>query len=153
MKIGILSDTHDNLPLIKKAVDYFNNLKVDLVLHAGDYIAPFSVKALNLLNCPWQGVFGNNDGEKKGLTAVSQGKIKEPPLFLDLDAKRISLVHEFRKDLDADIIICGHTHIPEIKKQENALIINPGETCGWLSNKSTLAVLDSSSMAAEIIDL
>jgi putative phosphoesterase len=36
--IGIISDTHDNLPAIKRAVDLFNEKNVDLVLHAGDFV-------------------------------------------------------------------------------------------------------------------
>ncbi len=42
MNIGIISDTHDNLALIKKAVTFFNGEKVDLVLHAGDFVSPFT---------------------------------------------------------------------------------------------------------------
>ncbi|ODS31814.1 MAG: hypothetical protein SCARUB_03062 [Candidatus Scalindua rubra] len=42
MKIGIVADSHDNVPAIKKAVEYFNQSNVEFVIHAGDYIAPFS---------------------------------------------------------------------------------------------------------------
>lgn len=69
MIIGALSDTHDNLPKIEKAVKFFNKKKVDFVLHAGDFVAPFAVDRLNKLSCEWLGVFGNNDGEKKGLAS------------------------------------------------------------------------------------
>ncbi len=41
MLIGVVSDTHDNLPLVEKAVKRLNEEKVNLVLHAGDYVAPF----------------------------------------------------------------------------------------------------------------
>jgi len=43
MKVGIMSDSHDRLPYIKRAVDIFNRESVDLVLHAGDYVAHFGV--------------------------------------------------------------------------------------------------------------
>ncbi len=39
MILGIISDSHDNLPKLKKAVTLFNKKNVSLVLHAGDYIA------------------------------------------------------------------------------------------------------------------
>ena len=65
--IGIMSDTHDNLEAIRKAVEFLNAQKVSLVLHAGDYIAPFTVNEFKKLSCPFVGVFGNNDGERKGL--------------------------------------------------------------------------------------
>jgi len=64
MKIGIISDTHDNLLQIKKAVDIFNQEKVDLVLHAGDFVSPFTALEFKNLNCSLKGVFGNNDGDK-----------------------------------------------------------------------------------------
>ena len=63
MLIGAISDTHDNLPNIEKAVKFFNDKKVNLVLHAGDYVAGFVVPKLKMLNCPLIGVFGNNDGD------------------------------------------------------------------------------------------
>jgi putative phosphoesterase len=63
MLIGAVSDSHDNLPLIEKAVKVINNQKVALVLHAGDYIAAFTVARFAQLNCPLIGVFGNNDGD------------------------------------------------------------------------------------------
>ncbi len=67
MKIGVLSDSHDNLAKIEEAVKFFNNKKVKFVFHAGDFVAPFTIPKFKKLNCPWLGVLGNNDGEEKGL--------------------------------------------------------------------------------------
>ena len=150
MKIGIIADTHDNLPKIKEAVDILNQYGVGLVLHAGDYVAPFSVKPLLALHCPFKGVFGNNDGEKKGLAEVSSGAIVPGPLFLELGSKKVALTHEFNS-FEADIIVYAHTHVAEIKEEANKIIINPGEVCGWLYGRSSLALLDLESVKAEII--
>ena len=152
MKIGLISDTHDNLPLIKRAVEFFNERKVELVLHAGDFVAPFSLKPLKELQSPWRGVFGNNDGERKGLLKVSEGKIEEGPLFLELDSKKIALIHEFQ-ELPAEVIVFGHTHLPQVERRENILIVNPGEACGWLSGKPTVAILDTLSLSVDIFPL
>ncbi|MCM8780547.1 MAG: metallophosphoesterase family protein, partial [Candidatus Omnitrophica bacterium] len=70
MRIGIISDTHDNLPKIDSAVEYFNRQRVGFVLHAGDFVAPFAVAKLKKLDCDWAGVFGNNDGEREGLSKI-----------------------------------------------------------------------------------
>ncbi|NIO23209.1 MAG: YfcE family phosphodiesterase, partial [Candidatus Aenigmarchaeota archaeon] len=43
MKIGIMSDTHDQTRRVRKAVDIFNKEKVELVIHCGDIIAPFTL--------------------------------------------------------------------------------------------------------------
>lgn len=63
-KIGIMADTHDRLQLIDRAVETLNREGVDLVLHAGDYVAPFAVLRLKPLKAKLIGVFGNNDGDK-----------------------------------------------------------------------------------------
>ncbi|MDD9973593.1 MAG: metallophosphoesterase family protein, partial [Candidatus Poribacteria bacterium] len=39
MKLGVMSDSHDNIPNVKRAVALFNEIGVDLVVHAGDFIA------------------------------------------------------------------------------------------------------------------
>ena len=39
MKLGIISDTHDNLPAIAAAVEIFKKARVQAILHAGDYVA------------------------------------------------------------------------------------------------------------------
>ena len=154
MKIGIISDTHDNLPLIKKAVDFFNEYKVDFVVHGGDFVAPFSLNPfLDSLLCEWRGVLGNNDGEKVGLIEKSQERITPPPLFLTFNSKRLALTHIYQ-ELEADIVIYGHTHEPKIYKEDSGkLIINPGEACGWLTGKATLAILDLDNFSAEIFNI
>ena len=76
MLIGAISDTHDNLPQVEKAVKYLNDQKVGLVLHAGDYVAGFVIPKFKQLNCKLIGVFGNNDGDhellKKRFSETSQ---------------------------------------------------------------------------------
>ena len=42
MIIGLLSDTHDHIPNIRKAINRFKEENVELVLHAGDYVSPFT---------------------------------------------------------------------------------------------------------------
>ena len=152
MLIGLVSDTHDNLPLIEKAVSFLNKKRVELVLHAGDFIAPFSLKPLAKLRCPWRGVFGNNDGEKEGLRKKSEGRIQAGPLEILQEGRKIILMHEFQEQ-EADILVFGHTHLPEIKKENNKLLINPGEVCGYLSGRPSLCLLDLVSLEAEIVYL
>ena len=60
----MIADTHDRLPLIDKAVKELNEEGVNLVLHAGDYIAPFVVSRFKPLNAKMIGVYGNNDAER-----------------------------------------------------------------------------------------
>jgi len=52
-----------------------------------------------------------------------------------------------------EIIIYGHTHRTDLRKIRKTLIINPGECGGWLSGKSTIALLDLKNLEAKIIEL
>jgi hypothetical protein len=157
MKIGIISDSHDNLPKIEKAVNFFNRNKVGFVLHAGDFVAPFTIPKLKSLNCDWRGVFGNNDGERNGLANISENKIKEGPVRIELDHRKITLIHDIDKiniaTEESNLIIFGHTHNPQIKNFDTRLLINPGECGGWLTDKSTVAVLDLDTLSCKIFNI
>ncbi|MBI5893344.1 MAG: metallophosphoesterase [Deltaproteobacteria bacterium] len=149
MRIGLISDTHDNMTAIKKAVKYFNEQNVDAVLHAGDFIAPFAADEFNKLNCYFIGVFGNNDGEVQGLTNTLKGRVYMPPKEIILGSKKIIIVHDIKrlpKNIDADIVIYGHLHKQKIEKIGKTLYINPGEACGWLTGTGTVAILDTETM-------
>jgi len=164
MIIGIMSDTHDNLSMIDAAVNKLNELNVELVYHAGDYIAPFVDQSLKNLKAPLIGVLGNNDGS----TSLLQKKFAEFGADLRgrfafdiIDGLRIAVVHGDDKELmrsllelqSHDILITGHTHEAKIFRRGKMLVINPGETCGLLTRKSTIAVLDTEKLEAEIIEL
>ncbi len=158
MLIGAISDTHDNLPMVEKAIRRLNDEKVELVLHAGDYVAPFVIPYFKALNAKLIGVFGNNDGERRGLTLKSEGRIQEPPYELNLGGKSIYITHDLEDVPDGkvpgrDIIIYAHTHQPSVDLRDAQLYVNPGELCGLLTGKSTVAVVDTEAMTAEIVEL
>ena len=140
---------------IISAVEAFNFLNTGFVLHSGDFVAPFSVREINKLNCRWRGVFGNNDGERAGLLKASRGRIADAPLRISLGKRKITVVHDLSalagKFSGSDVVIYGHSHKPEIKEQGGILFINPGECGGWLSGKATIALLDTSALKVKII--
>ena len=159
MLIGIMSDTHDNLIFVKKAIELFNKRKVEYVIHAGDYTSPFTLKLFKELNCKYVGIFGNNDGDKLLLLERAEGNIQNQPYIFTLNNRKIIVMHE-HNIVDAladsghfDVVIYGHTHTPDIRKVKNTLVINPGEVSTWLYGKSTVAVADLNKMEAEIIEL
>ncbi len=163
VKIGLFSDSHDHLTNLRRAVQVFNEEGVAYALHAGDFVAPFVANELQKLNCPLLGVFGNNDGERLGLQARFKGfgaEIKVQPAFIELGGKRFVLVHE-HEVVDAlaksglfDVVVYGHTHKLDLRREDNGtLIVNPGEVCGWLSGKATVAVLDTETMEVRWVDL
>jgi putative phosphoesterase len=159
--IGVMSDSHDNVTQIRKAVALFKDARCDLVLHAGDVIAPFAARELAALGCPRKAVFGNCDGEKQGLEMALEkfGNIQDAPLLLTQGGRQILLVHyhfsvaTYASSGKYDIIIFGHTHKPDIRREGTTLLLNPGEAGGWLTGKSTVALLNPEKQEAEILPL
>ncbi len=164
MIIGIMADTHDRLPLVDKAVKVLNEQDVELVLHAGDYIAPFVIPHFEPLKSKFVGVFGNNDGERNGLTkkfmeigAEIHGNFAE----ITVGGLKIALLHGSEEELlrslisveSHDVIIHGHTHEAKTYRKGRTLVINPGEVCGYLTEKSTIALLNSQTKEVKVIEL
>jgi len=159
MLIGIMSDTHDNLIFVKKAIELFNNEKVEYVIHAGDYTSPFTLKLFKELECKYVGIFGNNDGDKLLLLERAEGKIHNQPYIFTLNNRKIVVMHEHQV-ADAladsghfDLVIYGHTHKSDIRKVKNTLVVNPGEVSTYLYGKSTVALVDLNKMEGEIVEL
>lgn len=159
MKIGIIADTHDRLEKIEKAVAFFNSNDLDMIVHAGDYIAPFTSRVFADLNIKMVGIFGNNDGERKGLIKAYKeiAPIHVPPYSFKAGKKSIVVVH-MNENLDAllkkhDIVIYAHAHQYELKKEHNKFLINPGECCGYVSGMSSVVLLNTDTMEANVFDL
>ena len=156
MKIGILSDTHNNADKIRKSIDFFNLRQAEFVLHAGDFSYPVSAQYFLKLKCPFIAVFGNNDFDTYGLKkAISPfGNIYNAPYEFVLDNKTFLLTHHlYTQTKKFDYIIYGHTHKPSIIKISGTILINPGEAAGRRYGKSTIAMLDTQKNRAEIFDL
>jgi len=137
---------------------------VELVLHAGDYISPFVVSHFKVSKARLIGVFGNNDAELERLNKLfteAGNRVKGRFTEIKIDDKRVALLHGDEEELLKslvncgyyDVIVYGHTHRPVVRKEGETLIINPGEVCGYLTGKSTIATLDTETMKAEIVFL
>lgn len=162
--IGIISDSHDNLGAIRKAVEFFNDNEVKAVLHAGDLVSPFTARVFEKLKSKLYVVFGNNDGDKVMLTKSFEdigaticgdfGKLTVDSLHIALlHGTNEALVKALAKSEDFDVIIRGHTHNPGITVIKGTLLINPGECSGVLSGKATVATLGTANLNVEITEL
>jgi putative phosphoesterase len=165
MHIGIMSDTHDNLPMTKDAVARLNREEVDLVLHAGDINSPFIMDVLSNLTSEMIGVFGNNDGDWQQLMkkCTEYGHLSFRGTFTRFMAGDLSvgLIHGSDRELmdtllaggSLDLLVYGHSHKADIQTYGTMLAVNPGEVCGYLTGKSTVAILDTENRQATIIPL
>ena len=160
MRIGILSDSHDRLPALQQAIALLKEQQVEAIFHAGDFVAPFAAKLLTsdaLGGLPLYCIYGNNDGERAGLKNVLP-QVVDGPLQVELAGKQL-VMHHFlgwldEEDIaDADVVITGHDHQLLIEQHDDKLFINPGECCGWLTGRCTCVVLDTDTLATQVIEM
>ncbi len=166
MKLGIIADSHDRLPPLRRAVEMFKQMNVDAILHAGDFVAPFAAK---LIAPPAVGepipvhcCYGNNDGERAGLKKVLP-QVVDGTVRVTIDGRTIAMNHfiEWFKPGEtdaADVVISGHTHevVNEMRDRADGqpqLVLNPGECCGWLTDRCTVALLDTQTLTAEVVEV
>lgn len=156
-----MSDSHDNLEAINLAVNFFNEEQVDLVIHAGDLISPFTVKKFQKLNSPLMAIFGNNDGERDGLRKAYENicyleDFKE----ISVENRSLAVIHGSNEALvnalsccgQYDVVIRGHSHQLEIKQGET-LVVNPGETCGYLTGDKTVLLMEPADLTYQVVHL
>jgi len=165
MLIGIMADTHDNLPLVEKAVQKLNEENVGLVLHAGDYVAGFVILKFKELHAKLIGVFGNNDGDhellKKRFSENPNLDMRGNFADVTVDGMRIALLHGSDRELlkaliesqSFDVVVHGHSHLAEAYKKGKTLVINPGEVCGYLTGKPTISLFDTAKREARQVEL
>jgi putative phosphoesterase len=158
MLLGVLSDSHDHLTRLEWALDRCVREGIGGLIHPGDIIAPFAARLLKQM---WTGplvvVYGNNDGERRGLASVLPG-ISDGPVLCDWEGRRISVDHyppdeEHRPIADTELVIFGHTHQVALEKQAGRIFLNPGEVCGWVTGRPTMALVDTENMRIEIIEI
>ena len=159
--IGIISDTHDNVFAIKKAVEVFKKKNVELVLHLGDIIAPVTVLYFKDLRVKF--VLGNCDGDveniKKRINEID-GEFLGTFSELELKNKKIALLHgkdakklnELILSNEYDYILHGHTHTKRDEKIGNTRIINSGAFYPIVEEK-TIAILDIANDKVEFIKI
>lgn len=161
MKIGVLTDTHDNLEAINRAAKLFAALEVDRIFHLGDFVAPFTAFPLLEAKIPLEGVFGNNDGDREALLKryAPIGEIHTPPWEVERGGKRFLLLHEpgnLELHLQGDrydFILYGHLHRFHLERRGKTTLFNPGESGGHLTGKPVVGLIDTLSAEAEIYPL
>ncbi|ACB84236.1 phosphodiesterase [Natranaerobius thermophilus] len=174
MRIGLISDTHGSLKAWNQAMELFQDCQV--ILHGGDilYHGPrnplpegYDPKELaNELNNLGKSLFmvgGNCDAEVDNM--VLNHPVLTPYFYTSLEGLNILVLHghkysqeelfQLGKRYQADMIMVGHTHIPQIKHQDDLILINPGSPSLPKGEDKVPAVgiLDTTEKTVEIKDL
>lgn len=175
MKIGIISDTHDRLDYLAAAIKTFSNAQVDIVIHCGDWVSPFTLEYYDHVMqdnpIPTKSVFGNNEGDIKRIIERNSA-LKNPIEFapklvfeLEFERKKIAVFHghdnvilnSLINSKQYNAVFTGHTHETRNEIIDSTLVFNPGTTAGVASsritNKHTIGIYTPSTNTAEIISL
>lgn len=142
MRLGLVADSHDNVPLCEKVAGFFRERHVDHVFHLGDVtgeeaLAPFE-------GLPLVVVRGNNDDELPRLPTSWQQEfagVKVGATHGHLRGEMARLVR------DCDVLLHGHTHRKRAEREGTCLVVNPGalhrtwtRTCALLELPSKTVV-------------
>lgn len=150
MRIGVVSDTHNHLPNVRRIVELLNGAGVERVVHTGDVTQAKTLRALAGLEAPLFGVFGNNDLERRELEATCRElgqHFVDPPLHVVWAGRRIVVVHD-PLDLSAsllagvDVALHGHDHRHRAESESGALVFNPGECAGHMPGLNQVGIVD-----------
>lgn len=150
MKISIISDSHDDWEGLEKAVEISNKEDCKFLLFAGDLIAPPGIAILEKFNGDVKFVWGNNEGEKVGMTRkfdslqnielcgdIFEGEIDGIKIFMNHYPRIVELAS---KSGEFDLCIHGHTHTYREEKVNNTILLNSGAIKG---DNPTFAVFDT----------
>ena len=140
MKIGIISDTHDQVERAEQAAEIFSKEAVDKIYHLGDWSSPFMLGIFKNLSCQILSIFGNNDADIFKLVKNKPDNLEFKDRFFveTISDKKICLFHGDPQELvnaifDSkryDVVLRGHNHEAEIKRNGKTTLINPGSLIG-----------------------
>jgi len=160
MLIGIISDTHDNIFVLRKAVSELKKRGVKTIIHSGDLCAPITLNELKDFKLIF--ALGNVDGD---VLSIKNKLDSMNGVFLGfggvvaIDKKSFAVFHghynfileSLIKSQEFDYIITGHTHKKRDEKIKRTRIINPG--CMYTTHENSFAILDTEKDAVEFINI
>ena len=153
MRIGVFSDTHGDISAARR---FLGSLApIDCLFHLGD-CTPDGEKLAKLFSCPVYAVRGNCDLPT------------EEPLerVVDLGGKRFWLLHGHQyyifssllyrgEELRADMVLYGHTHVPDLRADGPRLLLNPGSLSrprGGSVESCALLLLDGNDLSVRFVN-
>lgn len=158
MRIGIVSDSHGQASMVRRALALLAERQVELILHCGDIDDAETVELFSGFTTHF--VFGNCDLDKAGLRRAMKtigATIHEPFGNLELAGKHVAWIHgdnhalfrEVEHSEQFDYLFYGHTHQAEQHQTGPTLVVNPGAL--QRARRKTVAILDLPSGTLESI--
>lgn len=167
MRLGILSDIHDNLWNLRVALDRMNE-GADVLLCCGDLCSPFVMDELKKFHGPVHVIFGNNDADLFRITKKSNDHVQVyGELFTaELAGRRVAANHfdyiarPMAQSGMYDLVCFGHNHRISNEKFGETLALNPGPVmgvafgpAGWKEVDPTCMICDLTVMSVQTLVL
>lgn len=173
MKIAIISDVHDNIPNLKKVLDYCNekisaSRRIEKIICCGDLASFETLEYLNenfiIGSSTSESIyftFGNMDDDYLKDYHFKDNKFRKTKIFkkegeAEIDNKKIAFVHFPRiakglcKTGKYSIVFYGHTHKPWEETINNCKMLNPGTVAGQFY-PATFAIWNTESDKFELV--
>jgi len=160
MKIGIISDTHDRIENTARALAIIKEKGANVLIHCGDFCAPFMMNELAKFDGEVHCVFGNIDDR-----FLTPNRAKEfginfhgDSAELEFDGNKIAVNHypNLAEALASTgkykAVFYGHNHMADKKKIGDTLLCNPGELMGR-KGKPSFGIYDTKTNDLEFITL
>ena len=163
MLVAIMSDSHDNIWNLCSALEIIKKENADMIIHCGDFVAPFMLKELDESDIPIHGVFGNNDGDQYLLTKLSLTTLSNITLHglvgeVDINGFNIGFTHQgivgegLASGGNYKMVCFGHSHEYLQKKIGRTTLLNPGEIMGKEGSPG-FCLVDTNTQGIKRIDL
>lgn len=153
MRIGVFSDTHGDISYARRF--YESLAPLDCLFHLGDCV-PDGQRLSKLFSCPVYAVRGNCDFRT------------EEPLerLVELGGKRFLLLHGHQyyvfssllyrgEEVRADMVLYGHTHVPDLGADGPRLLLNPGSLSrprGGSAKSCALILLNGNDLSVRFVN-
>ena len=128
MKILVISDTHKNTDMLRRALD--NHPDIEHVFHLGDLTSDVDAVRADYPERTFYCVSGNNDSDALyPLTGLCE--LNGRTIYYTHGHRQRVHDHPYRliaeaRQSGADIALFGHTHIPCALESDGLLVFNPG---------------------------
>jgi hypothetical protein len=163
MIIAVMSDSHDNIWNMRRALSIIRDEKAGMIIHCGDFVAPFMLHELEEAGIPVHGVFGNNDGDQYLMTKISLTTLKNITLHglvgeVDAGDFPVAFTHQgivgegLASTGKYKMVCCGHSHVHLEKRTKDTILLNPGELMGKDGNPG-FCLVDTENMRVKRVSL
>ncbi len=136
MKVLIIGDSHGNIANLKHIAGFAKKIRVNSIIHAGDWDTSTSAEVVRLSGIPFYTVLGNADvdSELVGDLKKKAKQFGEEYLIVSIGGRSIGITHkpsdnrEYFGGKKLDLIINGHYHSKYESVETPVKMIRPGAT-------------------------